>query len=102
MGEESKEVYALKLISFFKGGKNDESCWTEAQCGFWVASQESAAHLPCCLSPWEEGEIMEQEHRRQQPTNQQQPGARRTCQTLTPAPWSPSRGAVDPGSDADQ
>lgn len=48
------------------------------------------------------GCLVEPEHRRQQPVNQQQPGPRETWQTLTPAPWSPSGGAVDPRSDADQ
>lgn len=48
VGEEGKEICALKWIFFFKGDKTGEFCWTETQCGFWVAPHEPAAHFPCC------------------------------------------------------
>lgn len=95
------KVYALKWNFFFKGGKAGESYWTEAQCGFWVASQESGAHSPC-LALWEEGKssprsLTEQGNCRQQFVNQPLQGL---WNLANPDPSS--LGSCAPSCDADQ
>lgn len=108
MGEEGKEVYALKRILFSEEEKLMSPTGQKHNVAFGLLLKSL---LPASHAAWLCGKkeksvstrcLTEKGTCRQQLVNQPQPGVCGTWQILTLAPQWPSWAAVEPSSDADQ